>query len=100
MKNKIKIAYLIVSRSYSGIVKQIEYDYQLTKNLKDLDWQNFTFLDQVEQNSHSKKLPFIFRGVFGRRLFIWIWLLVNSKDFDFVIMRHMEFDIFSVIFSW
>jgi len=100
VKNKIKIAYLIVSRSYSGIVKQIEYDYQLTKNLKDLDWQNFTFLDQVEQNSHSKKLPFIFRGVFGRRLFIWIWLLVNSKDFDFVIMRHMEFDIFSVIFSW
>ena len=97
---KIKIAYLIVSRSYPGIVKQIEYDYQLTKKIKNLVWKNFTFLDQIDQNSHSKKLPFLFRGVFGRRLFVWIWLLKNSKDFDFVIMRHMEFDIFSIIFSW
>ena len=100
MQYKIKIAYLIVSLSYSGIVKQIEYDYQLTKNIKNLDWKNFTFLDQIEANSHSKKLPFLFRGVFGRRLFLWIWLLKNSKNYDFVIMRHMEFDIFSVIFSW
>ena len=65
MQNKIKIAYLVVSLSYSGIVKQIEYDYQLTKNLKNLDWENFTFLDPVEKNSHSKKLPFLFHGVFG-----------------------------------
>ena len=100
MQYKIKIAYLIVSLSYSGIVKQIEYDYQLTKNIKNLDWKNFTFLDQIEADSHSKKLPFLFRGVFGRRLFLWIWLLKNSKNYDFVIMRHMEFDIFSVIFSW
>ena len=100
VKHKINIAYLIVSRSYPGIVKQIEYDYQLTRNIKELNWKNFTFLDQIEKNSHSKKLPFLFRGVFGRRLFLWMWLLKNSKDFDFVIMRHMEFDSFSLIFSW
>lgn len=100
MNYKIKIAYLIVSLSYSGIVKQIEYDYQLTKNINNFDWKNFSFLDQIEKNSHSEKLPFLFRGVMGRRLFLWIWLLKNSKDYDFVIMRHMEFDIFSVIFSW
>ena len=56
---KIKIAYLIVSRSYPGIVKQIEYDYQLTKKIKNLVWKNFTFLDQIDQNSHSKKLPLL-----------------------------------------
>ena len=40
---KIKIAYLIVSRSYPGIVKQIEYDYQLTKKIKNLVWKNLLF---------------------------------------------------------
>ena len=100
MNYKIKIAYLIVSISYSGILKQIEYDYQLTKNIKNLDWKNFTFLDRIEQNSYFKKLPFLFCGVFGRRLFTWLWLLKNSKDYDFVIMRHLEFDIFSLLFSW
>ncbi len=100
MKKPIKIAYLVVSRSNPGLLKQIEYDYKLTKNIKDISWKNFTFLDQVEKNSSSKRLPFLLRGVIGRRFFAWIWLLKNSYKYDFVIVRHMEFDVFAIIFAW
>ena len=100
MKKPIKVAYLVISRSNPGLLKQIEYDHKLTKNINDISWRNFTFLDQVEENSSSRMLPYLFRGVFGRRLFAWIWLLGNSFKYDFVIVRHMEFDIFAIIFAW
>lgn len=100
MKKLIKVAYLVISRSNPGLLKQIEYDYQLTKDIKDISWKNFTFLDQVEKNSSSKRLPFLFRGIFGRRLFSWIWLLKNAYKYDFVIVRHLEFDVFAIIFAW
>ena len=100
MKKIIKIAYLVISRSNPGLLRQIEYDFKLTQNMKDIIWKNFTFLDQVEKNSPSKRLPLLFRGVLGRRLFSWIWLLRNAYKYDFVIVRHMEFDIFAIIFAW
>ena len=100
MKKPIKVAYLVISRYNPGLLKQIEYDYKLTKNIKDILWKNFTFLDQVEKNSSSKRLPFLFRGVFGRRLFAWLWLIKNAYKYDFVIVRHMEFDVFAILFAW
>lgn len=100
MAKKIKLAYLIVRKSFSGLLKQIEYDRQLMQDLKDIDYKNFTFLDQLEKDSKLYRLPFIFRGLFGRKLFAWLWLLNNARKFDYVIIRHMEFDPFALIFAW
>ena len=100
MTKKIKLAYLIVRKSFSGLLKQIEYDRQLMQDLKDIHYENFTFLDQVEKDSKFYRLPFFFRGLFGRKLFAWLWLLKNAKKFDYVIIRHMEFDPFALLFAW
>ena len=100
MAKKIKLAYLIVRKSFSGLLKQIEYDRQLMQNLKDIHYENYTFLDKVEKNSNFCRLPLIFRGLFGRKLFAWLWLLKNARKFDYVIIRHMEFDPFALIFAW
>ena len=67
---KIKIAYLIVSRAYPGIVKQIEYDYQLTKKIKNLVWKNFTFLDYFGVS--------LGRNIFCRFLGKYVYQLLNQ----------------------
>lgn len=99
MNKKIKIAYLIVNKSFPGLLKQIEYDRFLMENLDGFDWNNFTFLDRVNKENHSLELPFLFRGLFSKKLFAWLWLLKNARKYDFVIMRHMEFDPFSILFA-
>ncbi len=87
-------------RSFPGLLKQIEYEEILTKDLKDFNWEQKTFLDRTHKKHNIQKLPFIFNNIFGRKLFAWIWLLQNSNKYDYVIMRHMEFDPFALIFSW
>ena len=100
MTRKIKIAYLIVSKSFPGLLKQIEYDRILMKNLKGFQWNNFTFLDAVDKDdTNSIRLPIFFKGLFSKKLFGWLWLLKNARNYDYVIMRHMEFDPFSILFA-
>jgi hypothetical protein len=96
----VKVAYLIVTRSFPGLLKQIEYDRALTRDLEGIDWDHFTFLDTDEGSGHVKALPTMLRGVFGRKLFAWIWMLQNTGRYDFIIVRHMEFDPFAPIFAW
>ena len=100
MNSKIKIAYLIVTKSFPGLLKQIKYDRYLMGNLEGFDWNNFTFLDVVDKDNYSRRLPFLFRGLFSKKLFAWLWLLKNARKYDYVIMRHMEFDPFSILFAY
>ena len=44
MKSKLKIAYLIVGRSFPGLSKQIEYEDLIFSNLKEIDFNLFAFL--------------------------------------------------------
>jgi len=98
--SNVKVAYLIVTRSFPGLLKQIEYDRALTRELEGIDWDHFTFLDTVEDSDLVQPLPAMLRGVFGRKLFAWIWMLKKSGRYDFLIVRHMEFDPFAPIFAW
>mgnify|MGYP001267836321 CR=1 FL=1 len=100
MDSKIKIAYLIVNKSFPGLLKQIKYDRCLMENLDGFDWNNFTFLDALDKENYYKRLPFLFRGLFSKKLFAWLWLLKNARKYDYVIMRHMEFDPFSIVFAF
>lgn len=99
MRN-VKVAYLIVTRSFPGLLKQIEYDRALTRDLEGIEWDHFTFLDTNEGSEHVKALPSMLRGVFGRKLFAWIWMLQNTGHYDFIVVRHMEFDPFAPVFAW
>lgn len=98
--SNVRVAYLIVTRSFPGLLKQIEYDRALTRDLDGIEWDHFTFLDSDEDSDLVQPLPPLLRGVFGRKLFAWIWLLRNSGRYDFVIVRHMEFDPFAPLFAW
>lgn len=96
----LRVAYLIVTRSFPGLFKQVAYDRALTDALPDVTWDHFTILDEVEDDPSFQQLPPLCRGVFGRKLYAWLWLLRNARRYDFVIVRHMEFDPFALIFGW
>lgn len=96
----IKVAYLIVMRSFPGLLKQINYDEKLTSTLSQSTWSHVTFLDRADTGSRADQLPKFMRGVFGRNLFAWFWMLRHARGYDYVIVRHMPFDIFALLFAW
>ncbi len=100
MKRKLKIAYLIVGRSFPGLAKQIEYEDLIFSELKEIDFKLFAFL--VKEKNHKKvvDLPRPFRSLIGQKLFAWIWLLKFSRKFDYIIIRHIVFDPFVFLFGW
>jgi len=100
MKRKLKIAYLIVGRSFPGLSKQIEYENLIFSDLKEINFNLFAFL--VGEKSHKKilDLPRPFKSLIGQKLFAWIWLLKFSRKFDYVIIRHIVFDPFVLFFGW
>ena len=70
-----KVAYLIVTRTFPGLLKQIAYDRSLTSELDGMVWDHFTFLDKVAADDEAQRLPVLFTGVFGSKLFAWCWML-------------------------
>lgn len=96
---KIKIAYLVVMRSFPGLIAQRRYEREVCSQLEGVIWENFTFLDGLTDSREASPIPGVFRGVLGRKLFAWFWLLKNANRYDFVVVRHMEFDPFALIFA-
>ena len=43
MKSKLKVAYLIVGRSFPGLAKQIEYEDLIFSELKEIDFKFICF---------------------------------------------------------
>ena len=95
-----KVAYLIVTRTFPGLLKQIAYDRSLTSELDGMVWDHFTFLDKVAADDEAQRLPVLFTGVFGSKLFAWCWMLKNARNYEFVVVRHMVFDPFALLFAW
>ena len=100
MKRKLKIAYLIVGRSFPGLAKQIEYEDLVFSELKEIDFKFFAFLVKGKSYKKIHELPRPFRSLIGQKLFAWIWLLRFSRKFDYIIMRHIVFDPFVLFFGW
>ena len=89
-----------MTRSFPGLLKQIEYDRLITSSNRRIEFDIFPFLHGGKHTSFVNKIPSIFRGVFGRKFFAWLWLIKNSKKYNYIIVRHMEFDPFALIFAW
>ena len=100
MKHKLKIAYLIVGRSFPGLERQIEYEDLIFSDLKEIDFNLFAFLVKEKSCNRINDLPKPFRSLIGQKLFAWIWLLKYSRKFDYIIIRHIVFDPFVIFFGW
>jgi glycosyltransferase involved in cell wall biosynthesis len=51
-------------------------------------------------HAFEKRIPFIFRGLFLKKVFAWLVLIREARKYDWVLCRHMVFDPFVFIFGW
>lgn len=85
----------------SGIVKQLEYEFEASKSISgDSSWETILLTCAENKIPFAKRIPWIFRNIIGRYFYCWLYMLSRSRDYDYVINRYMPFDFFGVIFSF
>lgn len=96
----MKVAHVSVSRQFSyGQLSQLKYEYNAAKTLEGHQWVTVGYHVGPSVDGFIKTIPFIFRGVFLRNLYGWLVAVRLSRSHDVVLMRHMTFDPFALIFS-
>lgn len=96
----LRIAHLTVVRQLSkGQDNQLRWEYESAKGLDNVHWDTYAFHNGQVTSPFVKTLPFLFRGLFTRKMYAWLVALKLSRTHDFVLMRHITFDPFAFIFA-
>lgn len=96
----MKIVHLTVVRQLNqGQTKQLRYEYDASKTLKGCDWKTIAYHNGPLTESYMRRIPAPFRALFLRNLWGWLVALNLSRSHDFIMMRHMTFDPFALIFA-
>lgn len=95
----MRVLHLSVVRLSSGQRKQLEYEQRAAGELNGVEWHTLVLSDQSHDAYFVKQLPVGFRGVFSRKLYAWLWLLRHAHDYEVVLVRHMPFDPFALLFA-
>lgn len=96
----LKIAHLTVVRQLSkGQDNQLRWEYESAQELNNAQWDTCAFHNGPVTGPFVRTLPFLFRGLFTRKMYAWLVALKLSRTHDFILMRHITFDPFAFIFA-
>lgn len=99
-KKKLKIIHLTIVRKLSpGQINQLSYEIESKKRIDGAIWETFSYHNGISNRNWIKRIPFLFQPLFIRNIYGWIKAIYLSKKCDFLLMRHMTFDPFALIFS-
>jgi hypothetical protein len=62
-------------------------------------WDTLAYHKDPVTKPFMRTIPYLFRGLFMRNLYGWIVALRLSKRYDVILMRHMTFDPFALVFA-
>ncbi len=94
------ILHLTVVRQLSaGQEKQLLCEYEAAEALEGCSWTTIAYHDGNSSGSFIRTIPLIFRGQFRRKLFAWLVALRLGKKYSCLLMRHITFDPFSILFA-
>lgn len=97
----MRILHLSVSRQFShGQLNQLRYEDAASRTIKGVEWVTLGYHCGAEGGQFIKKIPMLFRPIFLRSLYGWLLALRLSREYDVLLMRHMTFDPFALIFSF
>ena len=96
----LRVAHLNVVRGFPGLVKQLAYEREAARALDGVAWDVYLYSEEFTDNDTAIKLGWIWRGIFRRAVFLWIWLLLNHRRYDYVLVRYNPVDPFSLIGAW
>ena len=85
---------------FPGLRKQLLYEYMAAKKIDFLNWNILVLHIGTPQYFFERQVPKLFRTLFMRKLYAWIVLLKIQHDYDIILMRHMTFDPFVLLFGW
>lgn len=96
----LRIAHLSVARVlHDGQLRQLECELAMCDTLVGVEWVAIAWQAEPSQRQLVRQIPRLFRPMFLRNLFGWLVLMRLSRENDFVLMRHMTFDPFALIFA-
>lgn len=83
----------------AGQRQQLAAEVSAVKRLG-LDWETVAIHNGVVVHKFERNFSRLFRGLFLRNLYCWIYMLRRKGDYDYILQRHMTFDPFALFFSW
>lgn len=83
----------------AGVRKQILWEQKAALMLKGAQWDQLALHGGAVQESFEKRIPRLFRPMFLRHLYAWMVLWRIRKQYDYLLVRHMPFDPFAIIFA-
>lgn len=93
--------HLSVCRQFSpGQLNQLRYEYIASRNLEGAEWTTIGYHAGAITDPFIRRIPWPFRVLFLRNLYGWCVALHLSKRYDVLVMRHITFDPFALIFSF
>lgn len=96
----IRIVHLTVYRDLpAGVRKQIKYEHEAGEHLRDARWTSLALHNGRRTEAFEQAIPTLFRPILLRALYGWIVALRLSRRYDFVLVRHMNFDPFAFVFA-
>lgn len=99
-KKKLQVIHITAVREISaGQRKQLKYEYCASHKLENINWTTLVLHTGVPVEPFERRIPLAFRFLFLRNLYAWCIALRLAKDVDFILLRHMTFDPFALLFA-
>ncbi len=98
----LRVLHLTVCKKLSqGQRNQLLWEQQAAEGYPTtLHWQTRAFSVAPPGSGVERQLPWLFRAHFSRKLFAWLYLLKEHRNYDVVLMRHLTYDPFLPVFGW
>lgn len=100
MKYKKIIHITGVRELTSGQRQQLISEYNASLKIDSVEWKTLAFHTSEPKETFERCIPVFFRPIFLRNLYIWLKILSYRKQCDLILLRHMTFDPFALIFSY
>lgn len=96
----MKLLHITCTRKLtSGQRKQLLYEYNESKRLKEVEWHVIAWHTEYTYHDFENQIPKLYRALFLRNLYVWFQVLKHKNNYDLILMRHITFDPFSIIFA-
>lgn len=83
----------------AGQRKQLKSEVQASKTLENVQWTTIALHAGELIEEFERAIPTLLSPIFLRWLSGWITTFRLSREYDFVLVRHMPFDIFAPLFA-
>lgn len=98
--SSLRVVHLTVYRDLpSGIRKQLRWENSASKRLIDVEWNTVAVHGGTAVEPFEKRIPLLFRPMFLRNLYGWLTARQLSRTHHVVLLRHMPFDPFALVFA-